>query len=206
MNRGRLRAKAYNWDLRMNSRLNQPIPSQRLNVKSVADLALVAAGYSPLEGPVGRYIHDTQHESTRSPGSILAIVQPGSPNKAVQNREFVANLVIPTSAQPTSPEQTLTYSDFAAVEHAIAQAAADWAPPTPDPSIPTTAAQRRVWAGRVMAAIKNTEGDIQGKPYKLWEKNSNISSTLSVAALEYISYKIVVSLPLLNIQRSTPWT
>jgi hypothetical protein len=109
-------------------------------VESVQDRALNAARPSSLEVLGGGSTYDTQYESTRGPASTSAVAQPGEPNKAARNREFVANLVVPASARPTDPEHTLTYSDLAAVEHALAQAASDWAPPSSDPSIPTTAA------------------------------------------------------------------
>jgi hypothetical protein len=41
--------------------------------------------------------------------------------------------------------------------------------------------------------MRNSEGNIQGKPYRLWEKGTDIDSILSAEALEYIAYKIVVS-------------
>lgn len=109
-------------------------------MESVQDRALNAARPSSLEVLGGGSTYDTQYESTRGPASTSAVAQPGEPNKAARNREFVANLVIPASARSIDPEHTLTYSDLAAVEHALAQAASDWAPPSSDPSIPTTAA------------------------------------------------------------------
>ena len=135
----------------------------------------------------------THRGSTASPGTSATTAQPATLNKAARNHNFIASLTIPASAQPTNSEQTLAYSDLAAVEHALAQATSDWTPPSPDLSIPTAAAERRAWASRVNAAIKNTRGDIQGKLYKLWAEDSDIDSTLSPEALEYISYKIVVS-------------
>ncbi|KAF3035585.1 hypothetical protein E8E12_006980 [Didymella heteroderae] len=163
--------------------------------RHVQNRGLESTRDSPQEGPIlesgSGLSHNFEGGCTGSPELASTVGQPTGLKKLAQNREFIANHAIPASARPTNPGQTLTYTDLAAVESALAQTTSDWNPLTPDSSIPTTTAQRRFWAGRVKAAVKNTEGHIQGKPYKLWKKGNDVGSILSPETSEYISYKIV---------------
>lgn len=69
-------------------------------------------------------------------------------------------------------------------------------PPRPDPTIPTTDAERRVWAGRVLLACRNGENIEGTRAYETWTDEASLTDTYHEDVMEFIYYQIVVRMNL----------
>ncbi|KAH7092420.1 hypothetical protein FB567DRAFT_588699 [Paraphoma chrysanthemicola] len=100
------------------------------------------------------------------------------------------DLVLPAATLPENTTMALIHQTHDAAIRAVKETSLKWSPPTPDPSIPTSNAERRAYVVRLVLAFFNRE-DLQNMGHGRGKRWDDVKSHYPQAAVEKVCWDIV---------------